>query len=633
MKRLYRSFLCWWFARTIPSQAPLTSLAAGEQVRKMRLLSILLLLALLLSLPFLLWRSLIRLDSSTIQDWLEQGGFLLALWLNRRGHLKSATLAYFFGMTYTSFLAMFTLPLHDAIAMLWIWIPLVLPVGAAGLFLPAWAPYLLAVVENSLIFWYLLVEHHTQMAHLMSPETQAQLLLYICLLLYATATVAAVYAVTTKKAVIQADRAAELEQANAAQEHTHAALAQAYARVEQLATTDALTGLPNHGSLLEHLEKEVERSRRYGHSLSLLFFDGDHFKRVNDTYGHATGDVVLREMGERVRGVLRAGDTLGRYGGEEFLVLLPETEAEEASILAERMREAMDVFPMAMTHVDEGITVTISVGLASYPVDGQRASEVLEKADQAMYWAKRLGRNQIRTAAEVQRLNRDPDLMSTMHALDRRADAPVDGRSREEEHTASRLEIVYSLMWLLDLRDHGIFTHSHQVSDLASAIARELGLDEHMCNAVATAGLLHDIGKIAVPEALLQKAGHLTTSEWASIKQHPALGAQILEVSPSMQQLMPAIRHHHEHWDGSGYPDRLAGEQIPLDARIIGVAEAYEAMITTRPYQAARSSAAALLELERCAGCQFDPTVVQVLSALLARQQEVAGTRELTGTH
>ncbi|MDQ2713663.1 MAG: diguanylate cyclase [Chloroflexota bacterium] len=594
----------------------------------MRLLSLLLLLTLMLSLPFLLWSSFIRLDGGSIHYWLQQGCFFLTIWLNRRGHLKSATMAYFVGVTYTSFSTMFAVPLHDSIAMLWLWMPLILPAIVAGLFLPAWAPYLLAVIENGIIFWYLLVKCHMQMEHLMSQDMQILLLMYICILIYSSATVAAVYAVTTKKAVIQADRAAELEQANATQEQTHAALVNAYARVEQLATTDMLTGLPNHGSLLEHLEKEVERSRRYGHPLSILFFDGDHFKRVNDTYGHAVGDVVLREIGERVRSVVRAGDTIGRYGGEEFLVLLPETGAEEASILAERMRAAMVLFPLGMTQVDGGINVTISVGLASYPLDGQRAGEVLEKADQAMYWAKRLGRNQVRKAAEVQRLNCDPGLISTMDALDRRA----DGRSGEEERTTSHLEIVYSLMWLLDLRDHGIFTHSHQVSDLSNAIARELGLDERTCSAVATAGLLHDIGKIAVPDALLQKSGHLTASEWESIKQHPVLGAQILEVSPSVQHLMPAIRHHHEHWDGSGYPDRLSGEEISLEARIIGVAEAYEAMIANRPYQAARSPVAALLEIVRCAGFQFDPVVVQALSTLLARQLEEMGAREMSST-
>ncbi|MEO6891600.1 MAG: diguanylate cyclase [Ktedonobacteraceae bacterium] len=598
----------------------------------MRLLSILVLLTLLLSLPFLLWSSFVLLDGNSIHYWLQQGCFFLTIWLNRRGHLKSATMAYFVGVTYTSFSTMFAVPLHDPIAMLWLWMPLVLPAIVAGIFLPAWAPYLLAVIENGIIFWYLLVKCHVQMDHLMPQYMQFMFLMYICILIYSSATVAAIYAVTTKKAVIQADRTAELEQANAAQEQTHADLVNAYARVEQLATTDMLTGLPNHGSLLEHLEKEVDRSRRYGHPLSILFFDGDHFKRVNDTYGHAVGDVVLREIGERVHSVVRAGDTIGRYGGEEFLVLLPETEAEEASILAERIRAAMVSFPLGMAHVDGGINVTISVGLASYPLDGQKAGEILEKADQAMYWAKRLGRNQVRKATEVHHLNRDPGLISTIDALDRRADVPVDGRSGEEERTTSHLEIVYSLMWLLDLRDHGIFTHSHQVSDLSSAIARELGLDERTCSAVATAGLLHDIGKIAVPDALLQKSGHLTASEWESIKQHPVLGAQILEVSPSVQHLMPAIRHHHEHWDGSGYPDRLDGEKIPLEARIIGVAEAYEAMLANRPYQAARSPMAALLEIERCAGFQFDPAVVQALSSLLTRQREEAETREMSST-
>lgn len=426
----------------------------------------------------------------------------------------------------------------------------------------------------------------------------------------------------TKQQRDELARGEELKCLHEALQQEQEALKEANTRLEGLASIDPLTGLPNHRALLDQLDNEAERARRYGHPLSVIFFDGDRFKRVNDTYGHAVGDTVLRELGQRVHGFLRGGDTLGRYGGEEFLVVLPETDLEQAKVVAERMRTAVAAFPLATAQVEGGITTTISLGVANYPVDGMIGSDLCEKADQAMYWAKRLGRNQVRTVAEAERASGEATLGDTIYSLEREEERSMDGLVPKKAMHADQLSAVYSLMWLLELRNHGVFTHSYEVSDLATAIGREMGLDEPAVNAVATAALLHDIGKIAIPDALLQKEGPLTEQEWALIKQHPELGAQILEVSSTLRDLMPAIRHHHERWDGTGYPDRLSGEQIPLAARIIGVAEAYQAMTTDRPYQASRTSAAAFAELQRCTGSQYDPQVVEIFNLVLAKQEQ-----------
>ena len=402
------------------------------------------------------------------------------------------------------------------------------------------------------------------------------------------------------------------------------AFAEANLRLEALVTKDPLTELPNHRALLECLEKETAGARRTGHPFSVLFFDGDHFKRVNDTYGHSVGDAVLQELGQRGRESLRGGDTLGRYGGEEFLVLLPQTDTIQAGKVAERMRAAMAAHPLVLGLVDGGVPLTISIGVATFPTDGQTASEVVDKADQAMYWAKRLGRNQLRTALEAERASQDSALAATILHLERRDDPSLDGLSVEQSVRANQLTAIQSLMGLLDSRDQGISAHSYQVSDLAAAIAQELGMEQAGVFAVSTAGLLHDIGKIAIPDLLLQKAGVLSANEWALIKQHPELGAQILEVSPYLHALMPAVGHHHENWDGTGYPAGLAGENIPLAARIIRVGEAYWAMLTTRSYQAKRTAASARAELLRCSGTHFDPAVVQAALRVLARLAEEA---------
>jgi len=281
--------------------------------------------------------------------------------------------------------------------------------------------------------------------------------------------------------------------------HLNAALRHANLRLESMATTDPLTELPNHRALQSLLGQEGERARRFGRPFSLLFFDGDRFKQVNDTYGHAVGDIVLRELGERARSVLRAGDTVGRFGGEEFLVLLTETAEQEARAVAERLRSAVAALPLATREVEGGIAVTVSIGVASYPTDGNAVNLIQEQADQAMYWAKRLGRNQVRTAAEAERANHDAALKAaTAHALERRELAMFDGRDPEQQLRAEQMRLIYSLMGVLDWREPGMNEHAHEVSDLVAGMARLLEFDSQRTLRAATAAFLHDIGKIAL---------------------------------------------------------------------------------------------------------------------------------------
>ncbi|HZU67043.1 MAG TPA: diguanylate cyclase [Ktedonobacteraceae bacterium] len=415
----------------------------------------------------------------------------------------------------------------------------------------------------------------------------------------------------------------ELKQLHEELRQEHEALNTANMRLAALATTDPLTELPNHRALQGLLEQECERARRYGHPLSVLFFDGDRFKQVNDTYGHAVGDTVLRELGARARTVLRAGDTVGRFGGEEFLVLLPETNEQEAKVVAERLRSAVAAHPFASHEVKGGIAATVSIGLATYPTDGQTASELREQADQAMYWAKRLGRNQVRTAVEAARANCNAALKAaTARELERSELVAPDGRDLMQQMRAEQLGLIYSLMGVLDWRQPGMSEHAHEVSDLVAGMARILQLDQERTLRAATAAFLHDIGKIALPDRLLQQPReHFSAQEWRLLHQHAELGATIVEASPWLSDLAPAIRHHHERWDGSGDPDKLAGEAIPLEARMITLAEAYHAMITQQPYQAARSPEDALAELERQSGTQFDPALIPIFREVLKNRQ------------
>ena len=250
--------------------------------------------------------------------------------------------------------------------------------------------------------------------------------------------------------------------------------------------------------------------------------------------------------------------------------------------------------------------LTSSLGVAIYPDDAGDRSGLVEAADLAMYTAKKLGRNQIRSAS-------DPTTFSLQ--------AYVRTSSREE---AALTGAVESLTMLVEARDQYTGEHTNDVALLSMQLALILGLDATEARMIGLAGRLHDLGKVAVPDAVLQKPGSLTDEEWKLMRTHPIVGAEVVSRMPALRVLAPIIRAHHERWDGHGYPDGLAGESIPLGARIITVVDAYSAMTTNRPYRKASSPAWALRELRRCAGTQFDAKVVAALEHVLSADLEIA---------
>jgi diguanylate cyclase (GGDEF)-like protein/putative nucleotidyltransferase with HDIG domain len=379
------------------------------------------------------------------------------------------------------------------------------------------------------------------------------------------------------------------------------------------------------------LGKELDRARRFDRPFSLLFFDVDHFKHVNDTYGHGVGDAVLRQIGERARSLSRGGDTLGRFGGEEFVLLLPEANANEASAVAERIRAAIAARPMATEEVAEGILVSVSIGVATYLADGDEGKALLSQADEAMYLSKRLGRNQVRTAAEGRQVNANPELQLLLQEVERGATLERQGQSPEQIKEGYILKMISSLLFLVEQRDPSMSEHSQRVSTLATTIAQELTLAPSEVFKIGSAALLHDIGKVGLPDALLEKAGPLSPGERKRLKQHPQLGAQILQIHPFLYDLVPSVLHHHERWDGTGYPDHLTGELIPLASRIIAIAESYDTMLRGLPYQVSHSPEEARAELLRGAGTQFDPRIVQCFLLVLTRQQEPQSQLQVIG--
>jgi diguanylate cyclase (GGDEF)-like protein/putative nucleotidyltransferase with HDIG domain len=601
----------WWYATMVLERAAALTIEEREQVRKRRLFSVIVLFNCMVAVP---WVFLNIAPYQQVFLAASVGIFLVSLLINRRGYLKTASVCYLLAVFSVAAISIVNMFFAVQIAFLELWpLLLTLPV-IASLLLPSWGPLLLAGIQMLFMSWFVLIEGPSQLAAFILNPDRVQFLLFSFMIIVFIGVLCAISAAITKKAVIQADRAVELEQA-------HQEISQAYAIIQRQALTDGLTDLPNHRAVIEQLDKEMERARRHTHPFSILFFDVDRFKHINDTYGHAAGDTVLRQVGERAGSVLRKEDTLGRFGGEEFVVLLVESDLADAEATAERVRVAVAASPVVIAEALESISITVSVGVATYPIDGDEGETLLTAADEAMYIAKRMGRNQVRTVEEARRMHEDAELMALLEKEVQQDAMQREGVTLEHLRETYTLKIVSSLTSVLERRDEQMRGHAHRVSNLATAIAQQMRLNGKQVFQITMAALLHDVGKVAMPDALLQKTGRLSSSEQALIEEHTALGAQILEANPFSSDLAPVVRYHHEQWDGSGYPEHLVGEHIPLAARIIAVAEAYDGLQRESPYEQYGSAEEALMRTQEQAGRQLDPGIVQSLSQVIAERR------------
>jgi diguanylate cyclase (GGDEF)-like protein len=359
--------------------------------------------------------------------------------------------------------------------------------------------------------------------------------------------------------------------------------------LERQALSDSVTELSNHRALITRLTEEVERARRFKQPLSVCFVDVDAFKQINDTHGHQVGDDVLREIGSMLRANARQIDIVGRYGGEEFVILLPGTWTDDALTFAERLREAIAVTTLR-PQPDVEVRLSVSVGVAGLPEHASDRESLLKRADDAVYVAKRSGRNQVHLF--------NPDIAT------------------ESGRMLTAIEAT-RLVHVIEERQYFSEGHGDRVGRYAATLAQRLGLDGSEVERFFQAGRLHDLGKISVPDSILAKESALAARETEIIRNHPVVGARLLESNPTLVPLASAVRHHHERWDGSGYPYRLSGEFIPLAARIIAIAEAYDAMVNGSPWRSAIDHSKAMDELVAGAGKQFDPKLIELFSRVV----------------
>jgi diguanylate cyclase (GGDEF)-like protein/putative nucleotidyltransferase with HDIG domain len=356
------------------------------------------------------------------------------------------------------------------------------------------------------------------------------------------------------------------------------------ARIADSNRTDPLTGLLNRRAFEELLELELERAMRADRPLSVVVGDIDGFRLVNERQGHAAGDATLQAFAQNALKWKRRIDQAARIGGEEFALLLPETDESGAFIVAERLRRAMH-----RSFVDSSVGVGFSFGVATAPSHGTDPIALLGAADGATAAAKDLGGDRTVIYSD--------EVARTL---------------AQAGHVSGELQLatVIALAEALDIRDTGTGQHSHTVGRYAELMARALGFEGDHVERVRLAGVLHDIGKIGIPDRVLSKPGPLDAEEWQEMYTHPEIGARLLS-RPEFDDLRAWILAHHERPDGLGYPRALSAEDIPLEARILAVADAYEAMTADRVYRPALGEEAARAELEAGAGTQFDAGVVE----------------------
>ena len=390
---------------------------------------------------------------------------------------------------------------------------------------------------------------------------------------------------------------------------SHLTNARLYQQARLTSLTDALTGVGSRKLLEDKLQAECARARRYERPFSVAIIDLDNFKAINDALGHTAGDDTLVQLAASMKRQKRTPDVLTRYGGDEFVILLPETKANDAVALMERLREKTHEIKLG-----ENVPLTISCGIAqSKSDDANLPRDIMRRADLALYEAKSAGRDCVMVWNE--KMSGRPDATDLELDKIKKLQRRIAGLSERAE--AMFVQSICGLVQALEAKDSHAKKHSENVTHYTIAVARTMGVPAGELELIRRAAMIHDIGKIGVPDSILSKPGRLTPRERSIVEQHPLIAVRILEKMTFLEQEVKLVRHHHEKWNGQGYPDGLSGSSIPLGARIMAVADTFDALTSTRSYRTSRSIGQAVTILTDSAGYDFDPKAVDGLVSWL----------------
>lgn len=364
--------------------------------------------------------------------------------------------------------------------------------------------------------------------------------------------------------------------------------------LKELANKDELTGLFNHRYFQDYLTKSIEDAERNDKEISLLFMDIDHFKIYNDINGHLAGDLLLKQMGTILKNNMRENDIVARYGGEEFAVVLPNTTEYDAVNIGERIRKAIqDSEFIGQKNQPDG-NVTMSIGVSSYPTRASNKHQLINTADDALYRAKSFNKNRVESYHSV-----------------------LDDLCKQMEINDDTIKSLKTFINMVNLKDRYTYGHTERVVIYVKWFAKTLNLNDTEQVILQIAAYLHDIGKLEIPEPVLNKKGKLTDEEFQMFRNHPQMGTDLISNIKQFEQFVPLIKHHHERYDGKGYPDKLKGEEIPYLARMLTIADSFDAMTSNRPYNIRKTHEEGIEELKRNTGTQFDPQLTEKFIEML----------------
>lgn len=366
-----------------------------------------------------------------------------------------------------------------------------------------------------------------------------------------------------------------------------------------LANVDELTGLYNHRYFQESLAKSIEEADKNKSEISLLFMDIDYFKYYNDMYGHQAGDKILEQIGKILMENVRDNDIVARYGGEEFAVILPNTSEVEAMRIGEKIRYNIQNNYFYGQETQPNNHITMSIGVSSYPTKSKNKHQLINTSDDALYRAKFFNRNRVEVYYSI-----------------------LEEIAKDTKVEHDIITSIKAFISMINKKDKYMYGHTERVVIYCNSFANYINLDEKDKKTLRFGAYLHDIGKIEIPEAVLNKREKLTDEEFDLLRQHSRNGVELIQHIDSFKDFIPLILHHHERYDGRGYPNGLKGYEIPYLARILTIADSFDAMTSNRPYNTRKSYDQAIIELRRCSGTQFDPELVELFIEMIEVNKE-----------